>query len=44
LPVGVQDDPPFRLLAGISLAVLAVGGCGLLLLSLRISRTGLGLR
>jgi len=44
LPVQAQDDPPFRLLAGISLAVLAVGGCGLLLLSLRISRTGLGVR
>ena len=44
LPIQAQDDPPFRLLAGISLAVLAVGGCGLLLLSLRISRTGLGVR
>ena len=44
LPVQAKDDPPFRLLAGISLAVLALAGCGLLLLSLRISRTGLGLR
>jgi cytoskeletal protein RodZ len=44
LPIQVQDDPPFRLLAGISLAVLAVGGCALLLLTLRIARTGAELR
>jgi hypothetical protein len=44
LPVQAQDETPFRLLAGISLAVMAVGGCGLLLLTLRISRAGLGLR
>jgi hypothetical protein len=44
LPIQVQGDPPFRLLAGISLAVLAVGGCALLLLTLRIARTGAELR
>lgn len=44
VPFEVQDDPPFRLLAGISLAVLAVGGCALLLLTLRIARTGMEVR
>jgi hypothetical protein len=44
LPIQVQDDPPFRLLAGISLAVLAVGGCALLLLTLRVARTGMEVR
>jgi hypothetical protein len=44
VPIRADDDPPFRLLAGISLAVLAVGGCGLLLLSLRIFRAGLRLQ
>jgi hypothetical protein len=40
LPSAVDDEPPFRLLAGISLAVLAVAGSGLLLVSLRAFRTG----
>jgi hypothetical protein len=44
LPFEAQAEPPFRLLAGISLAVLAVGGCALLLLTLRIARTGAELR
>jgi hypothetical protein len=44
LPLEAQAGPPFRLLAGISLAVLAVGGCALLLLTLRIARTGAELR
>jgi hypothetical protein len=40
LPPSADDPPPFRLLAGISLAVLAVAGSGLLLFSLRAFRTG----
>jgi hypothetical protein len=40
LPPTADDRPPFRLLAGISLAVLAVAGSGLLLFSLRAFRTG----
>jgi hypothetical protein len=44
LPVPADDDPPFRLLAGIALAVLAVTGSGLLLFSLRALRTGVELR
>ena len=41
LSPAADDGPPFRLLAGIALAVLAVGGSGLLLFSLRTFRTGL---
>jgi hypothetical protein len=44
LAAPADSDPPFRLLAGIALAVLAVTGTGLLLLSLRMLRTGVGLR
>jgi hypothetical protein len=40
LPPTADDQPPFRLLAGISLAVLAVAGSGFLLFSLRAFRTG----
>jgi hypothetical protein len=44
LSVAADDEPPFRLLAGIALAVLAVTGSALLLLSLRVLRTGVGVR
>jgi hypothetical protein len=44
LPVSADDERPFRLLAGITLAVLAVAGFGLLLLSLRVFRTAVGVR
>lgn len=40
LPVTVKDERRFPLPAGIALAVLAVGGTALLLLSLRVLRTG----
>jgi len=44
LAAPLDSEPPFRLLAGIALAVLAVTGTGLLLLSLRVLRTRVGLR
>jgi hypothetical protein len=44
LPVTLKDERRFPLPAGIALAVLAVGGSALLLLSLRVLRTGVGAR
>jgi hypothetical protein len=44
LPVTVKDERQFPLPAGIALAVLAVAGTALLLLSLRVLRTGVGVR
>jgi len=40
LPPSADNEKPFRLLAGIALAVLAVAGSGLLLFSVRAFRTG----
>ena len=44
LPVPADGEQPFRLLAGIALAVLAVAGFGLLLLSQRAFRMEVGAR
>jgi hypothetical protein len=40
LPTAADDEQPYRLLAGIALAVLAVAGSGLLVFSVRAFRTG----
>jgi cytoskeletal protein RodZ len=44
LPVNVNDERQFPLPAGIALVVLAVGGTALVLLSLRVLRTGARVR
>jgi hypothetical protein len=44
LPVAAKNERQFPLPAGIALAVLAVGGTGLLLLSLRVLRSGVEVR